>query len=121
MPLEREQGIVSYHAAAVVGDLNQLLAASCDPNRYSRGACVKRVLEKFLDHGRRTLDDFSGSDLVGNVLRKYVDAPHGRFSQFRRREAGMAKVNGVAWLGSTSFSIDGMKRSAKELLAAPDR
>jgi hypothetical protein len=91
MPLEGEQGIVSYHAAAVIGDLNQFLAASRNLNRYSGSARVQGVLEKFFYHGGRPLDDFSGSDLVGNVLRKYVDAPHGKLSQFRRREAGKAK------------------------------
>jgi hypothetical protein len=60
-------------------------------NLDSRSTGVEGVLEKFLHHRRRPFDHFSGSDLVGNVLRKYVDAPHGKLSQFRRREAGKAK------------------------------
>ena len=41
-----------------------------------RGSGIDRVLDQFFHHGRRTLDNFAGGDLVGDVLGKYVDSSH---------------------------------------------
>ena len=75
--LEGEHGIVAHHAAAVVGNLDQLLPARLDLNANTRGTGVQRVLQQFLYDRRRTLDHLAGSDLVGNSLGKNVNLAHG--------------------------------------------
>ena len=74
--LEGEQGIVAHHAAAVVGDLDQLLAASLNLNADAGGAGVERIFQQLLGHRSRTLHHFAGGDLVGNVFGKDVDSAH---------------------------------------------
>ena len=64
--LEGEQGVVTNHATSVVGDLDELLASGFDLNLDAGGTGVERVLQKFFDDGRGTLDDLAGGDLVGN-------------------------------------------------------
>jgi len=76
------------HPAAVVGDLYGLLPASFDLKFDSGCAGIKRVLKQLLHHRRRPLDHFSGCNLVGNVFRKYVDAPHGSEASFAEGEQG---------------------------------
>ena len=75
--LEGQQGVVAHHAAAVVGDLDELLAAGFDLDPDAGGAGVERVLEQFLDHRSRALHHFAGGDLVGNGFGENVDAAHG--------------------------------------------
>ena len=40
------------------------------------GACVKGVLKQLLDHGCRAIDDFTGGDLIGNLVRENADLAH---------------------------------------------
>jgi len=77
MALECQQGVIADHAAAIVRDLYELFSASFNLNSDSRGTGIQRIFEQFLHHGRWPLDDFSGSDLVGDVLGKDVNAAHG--------------------------------------------
>ena len=77
MALEGQQGVVAHHAAAVVGDLDELLAAGLDLDLDAGGAGIERIFEQFLDHRSRPLHHFAGGDLVGNVFRKNVDSAHG--------------------------------------------
>src|SRR5271168_4652152 len=48
--LEGQHGIVAYHAATVVDDLDQLLAARFDLNADARGTRVQRVLQQLFHH-----------------------------------------------------------------------
>jgi hypothetical protein len=74
--LEGEQGIVAHHTATVIGDLDELFAASLDLKSDASGACIKRIFEQlFYDRGG-TFYDFAGSDFVGDMFRKNVDAAH---------------------------------------------
>ena len=75
--LKGQHGIVAHHAAAVIGDLDQLLPARLDLNADARGTGVQRVLQQFLHYRRGTLDHLAGSDLVGNSFGKDVDFAHG--------------------------------------------
>ena len=88
MTLEGQQGVVAHHAAAVVGDLNQLFAAGFNLDSDAGGAGIERIFQQFLHYRRGTLHDFAGGDLVGNVFGKNVDSAHGEpgvnRSQFRR-------------------------------------
>ena len=77
MALERQHGVIAHHAAAVVGNLDQLLPARFDADFNARCPGIKRVLEHFLYHGSRALHHLAGGDLVGNGLGEYVDAAHG--------------------------------------------
>src|SRR5260370_15741324 len=74
--LEGEHGIVANHAASVVGDLNQLLAAGLDVDLDARCARIQRVLQQFLYYGSRALHHLAGGDLVGYLLGEYVNAAH---------------------------------------------
>ena len=77
MALEGEQGIIADHAAAVVGDANELAAAAFDLDTDAGGTSIKSVFEQFLDHGRGAIDDFAGGDLVGDLVGENADAAHG--------------------------------------------
>src|SRR5580693_8181793 len=76
MAFEGEHGIVAHHAAAVVGDLDQLFATSFDVDLDASRACVERVLEQLFYHRGRALHHLAGGDFVGYVLGEYVDAAH---------------------------------------------
>ena len=67
---------VRLHALAVVLDANQLLAAELDGDRDPRRTRIERVLDQFLDHRGRPLDDFAGGNLIGEVQGKAVNATH---------------------------------------------
>ena len=75
--LEGQHGVVAHHAAAVVGDLDQLLPARLDLDADARGTGVQRVLQQFLHHRRGTLHHFAGGDLVGDSFGENVDFAHG--------------------------------------------
>jgi hypothetical protein len=45
-----------------------------NPGRLS----VQRVFQQFLDHRARTLDHFTGRDLVGELFRQNPDDSHAR-------------------------------------------
>jgi hypothetical protein len=85
MALESQKGIVAHHAAAIVGDLDQLLAARFHLHPDARCARIQRILQQLLQHRRRTLHHLARGDLVGNMLGKYVDSPH--FCLVPRRQA----------------------------------
>ncbi len=55
---------VGRDADAVVAHAAQLGAAFFDLDLDRAGARVETVLDQFLDHGRRALDDLAGRDLV---------------------------------------------------------
>jgi hypothetical protein len=60
---------------AVVGDADKAAAAGLDIDANLGGAGVERVLEQFLDDGRRAFDYLAGGDFVGDVVGKNPDAP----------------------------------------------
>jgi hypothetical protein len=66
--------ILHPHAAAVVADADfgkaALLHADIDP----RGACIDGILHQLFNDRTGTLDDFAGSDFLGNRGRQYLDA-----------------------------------------------
>ena len=76
MTLDRQPRILRLHALAVVLDADRLLAAELDRDRDAARAGVERVLDQLLDDRGRPLDDFAGRDLVGELQRQAVDAPH---------------------------------------------
>ena len=61
---QRQYQFVGRNADAVVTHAAQLGAAFFDLDLDRAGARVETVLDQFLDHGRRALDDLAGGDLV---------------------------------------------------------
>ena len=76
MALERQHGIVAHHTAAVVGYLDQLLAARLhvDPNAARTG--IQRVFQQLLDHRSGAFHYLAGGNLVSYVFGENVDAAH---------------------------------------------
>ena len=95
---EGEESIVTHHAAAVVGDLDELAAPAFDFKADVGGSGVERVLQHFLDHGGGTVDDLASGDLVGNLVGEYADAAHFQFSRYQEvvRGARGAKSSELA-------------------------
>src|SRR5580704_3905068 len=76
MTFKGQQSIVAHHAAAVVGDANQLAPATLDRDHNAACARVQRVLEQLLDYRCGAVDDLAGGNLVGHLVSQYVDAAH---------------------------------------------
>ena len=64
MPCQGEREFLGGDAGAVVAHADQADAAVLDVDRHLARAGVERVLDQFLDDGRRALDDLARSDLV---------------------------------------------------------
>jgi hypothetical protein len=62
--------------AAVIRNLNELFSARFHADFDPRRPRVERVLEHLLDDRCRPLHHLAGGDLVGDLLRKYVNAAH---------------------------------------------
>ena len=76
MPLEGEQCVVAAHAMAVVDDANELAATGFDLDTNAGGAGVEGVFEEFFDYRCGAFDDFAGSDLIGDLIGKYMNPAH---------------------------------------------
>jgi len=72
MAVEGHPRVDGRHAAAVVHDLNQLLASVAVIDLHGAGPGVDGVLHHLLDHRRGPVHDLSGSDLIGDDLRVKV-------------------------------------------------
>ncbi len=85
--VEREDGVLAAHAAAVVAHLDQRLAAVLQLDPHVARARVERVLDQLL-HGRRgALDDLARGDLVGDGVGQDGDASrHGENLAADRRD-----------------------------------
>ena len=64
MPLDAEREIRLVHAASVVDDANEPLAAVLDRHLDLFRAGVERVLDQLLDRRRGTLDHLARGDAV---------------------------------------------------------
>src|SRR5437660_4246235 len=78
MPFEGKHGVVLSHAAAIVGDGDQLPAAGLYVDANAGCTSVERILEKLLDHRCRPLDNLACSNFVGDIVREYANAAHPR-------------------------------------------
>jgi hypothetical protein len=73
---EREPRVVPIHATPVIGDAHEGAPALFDGDIDRGRPRIEGVLHQLLHHRRRTLDDLSGGDLVGDGTRQNVDARH---------------------------------------------
>src|SRR3546814_20024380 len=85
------------------------LQVDVDPVR----AGVERVLDQFLDHRSRPLDDFAGGDLVDEGVGKLLDAHQGNDTDRRR----------VPWrlTGKSALARQGLPPAADPACCADDR
>ena len=74
--LDRERELVRGHAAAVVGDRDQRLAAAGELDRDPPRAGVERVLDQLLDRRGRPLDHLARGDAVDQMLGQAADRGH---------------------------------------------
>mgnify|MGYP007106197413 CR=1 FL=1 len=68
-----EEGVVAVHAAAVVGDAEEFLAAVDGFDFDVGGPGVDGVFDEFLEGGGGALDDFAGRDLVDHMVGEDAD------------------------------------------------
>jgi hypothetical protein len=61
----------------VVGDADELATACFDFNADALGSRVESIFQKLFDDGGRAIDNFTGSDLIGHLVGKNTNAPHG--------------------------------------------
>ena len=76
MPFKGKQRVITHHAGAVIGQADELSAASLDVDADSGRARVESIFEQLLDHRGGTVDNFSGRDLVRHLIGKDVNATH---------------------------------------------
>ena len=62
MPRQRQRQVIRRHAAAIVADPDQRLAALGDGDLDPGGTGIQRVLDQFLDRRGRALDHLAGRD-----------------------------------------------------------
>ena len=79
---QRKRQFFGGDANAVVSNPDQAHAAFFQLDLDARRAGIERVLQQFLHHGRRTLDDFAGCDLVDQGVRELLDG-HGGITAAR--------------------------------------
>ena len=78
MTLHRQPDFVRRHAAAVVGDADEAAAAFLQINGDAARTGVQRVLEQLLHRVGGALDDFTGCNLVDEMIRQAPNS-HGVF------------------------------------------
>ena len=70
MPLKSQTGIGLAHSLSVVNHLYAGLSRIDNDDLNGRCSGIDGVLNKFFDDRRRTLDDLSRCNLIGNRIRK---------------------------------------------------
>jgi hypothetical protein len=65
MTFESQTGIGLAHSLAIVDNLNTGAAGILDIDIYVAGSGIHGILHQLLDDRSRTLDNLSGSNLVG--------------------------------------------------------
>ena len=73
MPADGKRQILRPHAASIVDDPQQRLAAAGRRHLDAGRACVDRILDQFLRCTGRSFDDLAGSDLVDEGLGELLD------------------------------------------------
>ena len=84
MTVESHAGVDGRHAAAVVHDLNQLLASVAEIDLHGSGSGVDGILHHLLHHRRGTVDDLARRNLIGDDLGQQFDLVGHRFTPRNR-------------------------------------
>jgi hypothetical protein len=64
MAFQRQRHIVARHAAAIVGDFDQIEATRGQTHRNLRSPCINGVFDQFLQRTGWSFYHFTGSDAV---------------------------------------------------------
>ena len=76
MPLQRKQGVIATHTQPVVRDPDQTPAPGlhfdCDPGCPG----IQRILHQLFHHTGRALHDFTGRNLICDMVGEKTDAVH---------------------------------------------
>jgi hypothetical protein len=91
--LDRKRQIITVHAAAVVGDPNEPPTAAIGDDLDALRAGVERILDQFLHHARRTLDNLASGDLVDHRFGKLADGHPAIIGGFVPEGRGGNRVN----------------------------
>ncbi len=78
MSRQGQRQFILVDAAAVVTHPDALPAALLDIDLDAAGTGIQAVLQQFLDHGRRPLDDLAGGDLVDQLRGQYLNTHQNR-------------------------------------------
>ena len=84
VPFEAQHGVGRTHSAAVVYDLYQRAPRVGDVDRDMGCPCIDGILQQLLYDRRRSLNDLSGRNHVGNLRRKYLEPAHFPLTAKRR-------------------------------------
>ncbi len=88
MTLDGQGKLVAGDPAAVVADPHERHAAGRRCHLDAASAGVECVLDEFLDHARRPLDDLAGGDAVDHVLSEAADRHGPEFVGFEWKREG---------------------------------
>lgn len=88
MPLKGQQSIVAVHPVPIVRDADELAAARLYFHADTRCPRIQRIFEQFLHHRRRPVHHLARGDLVGDLVRKNVNAAHGNLHLSRLAAVG---------------------------------
>ena len=69
MPLKTHSGVCHGHTATVIHNLDELFATVFQDQLDARSSGIQRILQQFLNHRCRALNNFSCCDLIGNSIR----------------------------------------------------
>src|SRR5690606_27747517 len=100
VPGDGQRQVGGGDAAAIVADPDQADTAFLQVDVDAARACIERVFHQFLDHGRRTLDDLTGCDLVDEDVGKLLD---GHAPMIRDRPRPAPRVPGRVRLGTAAL------------------
>ena len=67
---EGQRQVIAREASAIVGDADEVQPAAHQVNANLSRAGVDGVLDQLLDHRGGPLDDLTGGDLGGDILRQ---------------------------------------------------
>jgi hypothetical protein len=76
MTFECEDGVIPNHPFAVVGNSQEASPAGLNVYHDALRSGVNRILDQFFCNRSRSLDNFAGGNLVGNVIWKDADYGH---------------------------------------------
>jgi hypothetical protein len=76
MTLERQQRVISIHAASIINHANERNSPAANQNLDLARAGIDAVFNQFLRHGTGALDYFASRDLAGNGVWEQSDSAH---------------------------------------------
>ena len=76
MTLKGQQRVIAHHAMPIVSNADQLAPTGLNLHADARSSGIKGIFKQLFHNRRRAFNDFSGSDLVGYLVREHMDPAH---------------------------------------------